>query len=168
MNYRKLNYMCSFKQWKTISTKELEDNGYPVYGANGVIGYSSKYSHEEPTIMICCRGATCGTINISKGRCYINENAMAIENISKDFDVNFIVYFFKNYDFTTIIIGAAQPQITQKGLDKIKIPLISLEKQKRIVNVLKIIDVLLLKKKNTILSLDHLVKSLFVGKEARI
>ena len=154
--------MCFFKQWKTISTKELEDNGYPVYGANGVIGYSSKYNHEEPTVMICCRGATCGTINISKGRCYINKNAMAIENISKDFDVNFIVYFLKNYDFTTIITGAAQPQITQKGLDKIKIPLISLEKQKRIVNVLKIIDVFLLKKKNTILSLDHLVKSLFV------
>ena len=30
--------ICNPKQWKTISSDMLTENGYPVYGANGIIG----------------------------------------------------------------------------------------------------------------------------------
>jgi len=30
------------KQWKTIATKDLLETGYPVYGANGKIGFFNK------------------------------------------------------------------------------------------------------------------------------
>lgn len=32
----KLTDICNPKQWKTIPTSELLENGYPVYGANGI------------------------------------------------------------------------------------------------------------------------------------
>ena len=58
--------LCNPKQWKTVSTSELTSTGYPVYGANGVIGYYSNYNHEKETLLITCRGATCGTLNIKR------------------------------------------------------------------------------------------------------
>ena len=39
----KLTDICNPKQWKTIPTSELLENGYPVYGANGIIGYYSEF-----------------------------------------------------------------------------------------------------------------------------
>ena len=68
--------ICSPKQWKTISTDMLVDEGFPVYGANGVIGYYSEYNHETPTLLVTCRGATCGTLNICQPFSYVNGNAM--------------------------------------------------------------------------------------------
>ena len=52
----KLVDVCNPKQWKTIPVSELSITGYTVYGANGIIGYYSKYTHEHPTLMITCRG----------------------------------------------------------------------------------------------------------------
>ena len=166
MKYVKLNSICNFKQWYTIPTKELKESGYPVYGANGIIGFSDKYNHEEPTIMICCRGATCGAINVSRGKCYINGNAMSMDNLSANFDLDYVVYYLKHYDFSSIITGAAQPQITQTGLDKVMIPSISLDEQKKIVNVLNSIDETIESKRTTLSSLDELIKSRFMWLEA--
>jgi len=42
--------ISSPKQWKTISTDMLIDSGYPVYGANGIIGFYSEYNHERETL----------------------------------------------------------------------------------------------------------------------
>ena len=162
MKYVKLNSICNFKQWHTIPTKELKNSGYPVYGANGIIGFSDKYNHDEPTIMICCRGATCGAINVSQGRCYINGNAMSMDNLSKEFDIDFVVYYLKHYDFSSIITGAAQPQITQNGLEKVMIPFIPLSEQKKIVKDLNSIDEIIKSKKLTLSSLDEIIKSRFI------
>src|SRR5690625_4918210 len=42
--------ICSPKQWPTISTSDLTPTGYPVFGANGQIGYYTEYNHEAPTV----------------------------------------------------------------------------------------------------------------------
>ena len=54
-------------QPKTIGTKDLVADGpYPVFGANGIIGRYGKFNHEEPQLLITCRGAPCGSVNISE------------------------------------------------------------------------------------------------------
>ena len=60
---KKLGEVCEMYQPKTISTKEMVDDGlYTVFGANGIIGKYDKYNHEEPQLLITCRGATCGSV----------------------------------------------------------------------------------------------------------
>ncbi|MFM9100712.1 MAG: restriction endonuclease subunit S [Cyanobium sp.] len=61
----KLVDICNPKQWPTISSKQLLGTGYPVFGANGLIGYFDRFNHPDPTVLATCRGATCGTVNIS-------------------------------------------------------------------------------------------------------
>ena len=67
----KLTSICQPKQWKTISTEELLPYGYAVYGANGKIGFYKEFNHKEPTIIITCRGATCGNIHVTESNSYM-------------------------------------------------------------------------------------------------
>ena len=155
--------ICNPKQWKTISIDNLDKNGkYPVYGANGIIGYYSEYNHEKPTLCITCRGATSGELNISTSYSYINGNTMALDDLDETkVDINFLYYFLKKRGFKDIISGSAQPQITRIALKKINIPLYTLNFQKKVASDLKKAEDIITFYKNQLLNLTELVKSLF-------
>lgn len=133
-----LTNICNVYQPKTISTKELlADGSYPVYGANGQIGYYDKYNHEFSEILITCRGATCGNINKSVPKSWINGNAMVASPISNAIlDKNYLFYYLKNTSFADYISGTAQPQITRTSLTKMPVIYPPLNEQKRIVKKL--------------------------------
>ena len=99
----------------------LTDGGYPVYGANGVIGCYSEYNHEEPTLLVTCRGATCGTLNICESYSYVNGNAMALDSLTDEVDINFLYYYLLNRGFEDVITGSAQPQIVRQSLQKVSV-----------------------------------------------
>ncbi|WP_410376752.1 restriction endonuclease subunit S [Enterobacter sp. CPE_E423] len=123
--------LVSPKQWKTISTKELTDDGYVVYGANGKIGFYNKYTHESATLMITCRGATCGNLHISEPLSYINGNAMALDNQPTNYvNIKYLKYSLQARGLQDTISGSAQPQITKQGLEKVQIPLPAVNEQK--------------------------------------
>lgn len=159
----KLNAICRPKQWKTISSSNLLDHGFPVYGANGQIGFYSEYTHENPTLMITCRGATCGSLNISVPKSYINGNAMALDSLDTErVDIMFLYYFLKQRGFQDVISGSAQPQITGQGLNKIEVPLPPLEEQKRIAAILDKADAIRQKRQQAIALADDFLRSVFL------
>ena len=125
--------ICRPKQWKTIAVKDLKNEGYPVYGANGIIGFHNEFNHEKETLLIGCRGS-CGEIHISQPKSYINGNAMCLDELSDNILLYYLYYFLKGYNFKSIISGSTQPQITQIGLRKVEIPIPPLETQQAIVN----------------------------------
>lgn len=133
-----LGSFCEIYQPKTISKKEMTPEGeYPVFGANGVIGRYSRYNHEEEEVLVTCRGATCGTVNISTPRAWITGNAMVVHPDSSQASKPFISLLLKGaLDFTKVITGAAQPQITRQSLAPQLVPLPPLEEQKAIVDKL--------------------------------
>jgi type I restriction enzyme S subunit len=138
---RPLLEICSPKQWPTISTPELSKAGFPVYGANGQIGFYRSYNHEDPTILITCRGATCGTLNISPPRAYVTGNAMALDNPNLEvIDFKFLYYALLGRGLQDTITGAAQPQITRTSLSRVSVPVPPIAEQERIVSLLVELD----------------------------
>ena len=134
-----LGETCEMYQPKTISAKELVVNGaYPVYGANGVIGRYDKFNHEDAQLLITCRGATCGTVNISEPRSWVTGNAMVVRPKVATIDMRFLEYLFRGgIDISRAITGAAQPQITRTNLEPLEITYpTQLEEQQRIVAIL--------------------------------
>lgn len=158
----KLIDICSPKQWKTIPTDELLDDGYPVYGANGLIGYSNVYNHKDSVIAITCRGASCGSVNITPPFSYVTGNAMCLDEVKHNIDINYLYYFLKNYNFKNIISGSAQPQITRQGLNKVYVRYYSPTKQKQIVSRLKCISTIIELKKIELNKFDDLIKARFI------
>jgi type I restriction enzyme S subunit len=157
-----INSICRPKQWKTLSMDKLTDTGFPVYGANGKIGFFSEYTHANPTLAITCRGATCGNVHITEPMSYINGNAMALDNLSKDIDIRFLYYYFLQRGFNDVISGSAQPQITGEGLSKVQIPLPPLPIQKRIAEILDAADALRKKDQELLKKYDELAQAIFI------
>lgn len=128
--------VCDIYQPHTISTKEMVCDGkYNVYGANGIIGKYDKYNHEESEVVMACRGATCGALNITEPFSWINGNAMVIKpNGSIPVLQKYLYYFllFSNKD--GIITGTAQPQITRSNMSDFSIYLCDTDTQQRIVS----------------------------------
>ena len=158
----KLTDICSPKQWKTIPTEQLTEDGYPVYGANGIIGKYPEYNHDAPVIAITCRGATCGNINVTQEKAYVTGNAMCLDNLCADVDLEYLFYALRHYDFSTVISGSAQPQITRQGLGKVSIHLVDFEQQKFIAKTLTKTERIISHRRDQIAKLDELVKCRFV------
>ena len=140
----------------------LKDEGYPVYGANGIIGYYSEYNHEEKTLLITCRGATCGSLNICDPYSYVNGNAMALDNLIEEINIHYLYYYLLNRGLNDAITGTAQPQIVRQSLQKVVIKYPELEVQHQIVNRLNQVANLINKRKKQLEKLDELVKARFV------
>ena len=155
-----LTNLCSPKQWKTIPKSSLEDSGYPVYGANGIIGHYHDFNHAEETILIGCRG-TCGQINVCPPQSYVTGNAMALDSLSDRVSLNYLEAFLRTYDFDKVIGGTSQPQITKQGLAKIMVPVPSLEEQVMIESKLQSVNSIKEAATHQLSLFDDLVKSRF-------
>ncbi len=149
------------KQWRTLSQSELSKTGFPVYGANGKIGFYGEYNHEEPTLLIGCRGS-CGCINVSEPKAWINGNAMCLDNLDPGVELRYLYHFLRSYDFSKVISGTSQPQITFKGLTKVNVPVPPTLKQKQIARGLDGICELKKNAEDRLAKLDVLAKALFV------
>ena len=117
-----LGESCEMYQPKTISTKEMDSNGtFPVFGANGQIGFYDKYNHERPEILVTCRGATCGTVNVSLPKSWVTGNAMVVRPKDNSISQDFLRYLLQGgIDLSKAITGAAQPQITRTNLNPLR------------------------------------------------
>ncbi len=131
----KLGDVCNLYQPKTITSSEIKDSGtYKVYGANGVIGYYNEFNHENSEVAITCRGATCGTINVTEPKSWITGNAMVAQpKDEKKLTKRYLEFFLRFNDLSPAITGTAQPQITREKLAPFKIPLPPKTVQERII-----------------------------------
>lgn len=160
--YKRLGDVCDIYQPQTISTKELIENGqFDVFGANGIIGKYNKYNHENPEVLLTCRGATCGSINLSNPKSWINGNAMVIHDKSNLLSQAYLKLCMSSLDYSNIITGAAQPQITRTKLSPILIPVPPMAVQERIVAELDRINEVIEKSRELLRTLDSLAQSIF-------
>lgn len=168
----KLGEIFEIYQPKTISAKELNSEGeYLVFGANGVIGKYDRYNHENEEVLITCRGATCGTINISKPFSWITGNAMVVtpkEKFKKYINKKFLFYLLQGIQIKRTISGSAQPQITRGPLVSFEIYLPftpegepDLKTQQKIVLILEKAEQLKEKRKKSIEVLNEHLKAVF-------
>lgn len=102
-------------QPETISQSLLTEKGFKVYGANGVIGYYSRYNHENEQIAVVCRGSTCGLVNFTEAKSWITGNAMVINlDGNPNYSKLFVYEYLKNDNLNYLITGSGQPQITSE------------------------------------------------------
>ena len=139
-----LGNICQPQQWPTISSNELVGEGYPVYGANGFIGYYTDFNHELETVAVTCRGSTCGEVSLIPPKSYITGNSMCLDGIdSVRNSYHFVYHLLKHRGFYDIISGSAQPQIVGNAIKRLRIALASKPEQQKIAECLISVDELM-------------------------
>ena len=154
-----LSEIAQIYQPQTISSTELTEDGFLVYGANGIIGKYKDYNHETEQICITCRGNTCGMVNYTKPMSWITGNAMVINTDKYQDKVckRYLYHYLSAYNFNSIISGSGQPLIVRTPLEKLKItlPTISEQKQKAII----------FDKIQDKIDINHKVLNLYIGQK---
>ncbi|PWW08881.1 MULTISPECIES: restriction endonuclease subunit S [Pseudidiomarina] len=126
----KLGEVCKPKQWKTISTKELSDEGYFVYGGNGIIGRYKEFNHKDPVVAISCRGEYCGNVHYTEPYSYITGNSMCLDEVNrKVFEPKFLFYVLFYLNLDSVVSGSAQPQIIKSDIENFKLPRVPISVQ---------------------------------------
>lgn len=106
-------------QPKTLSGSDMVENGlYNVYGANGIIGKYNSYNHENRTIAITCRGASCGNFLMTLPKSWITGNAMVVSPHA-EISQEYLYYTLSKDRISPFITGSAQPQITRENLSNL-------------------------------------------------
>lgn len=94
----------------------LEKGTYPIYGSNGIIGWTDNYTFDE-NLIITGRVGTLGTVKIIDEKCWISDNVLIIKPNSELY--KYPIYFsMKDYDFESLNVGSTQPLLTQGELNK--------------------------------------------------
>jgi len=89
---------------------ELCDGEYPVYGGNGIVGFTDDFNAEN-VIVIGRVGVNCGCLYLEPNKCWINDNA--IKGFSKGLPIEFLYWHMKNMGLNAQSEGSSQPLITQ-------------------------------------------------------
>ena len=74
---QRLKTVCQMKSGEGITAMSIESEGeYPVYGGNGLRGYTSDFTHDGEHVLIGRQGALCGNVHVVEGRFWASEHAV--------------------------------------------------------------------------------------------
>ncbi len=166
---KRLGDICSyFKSGESITSKDISEKGkYPVYGGNGLRGYTDKkYTHDGTYILIGRQGALCGNINYVIGKCYISEHAIAVQTKNNSLWLRYKLDFWNLNRYSE---SSAQPGLSVEKLIRYKLTVPPLGEQQKISEVLSVWDKAIEKQTQLIEKLElrkkGLMQQLLTGKK---
>ena len=151
---RKLGEVCQeFKSGTSLKADQIDTAGdYPVYGGNGLRGYTSDYNHDGEFALIGRQGALCGNMNYSVGKAYFTEHAVVVDADINN-DIKFLYYMLDTMNLGQYSDQSAQPGLAVNKLVKLENLFPTKEEQRRIGRYFSNIDHLITLHQR---ELDHL------------
>ena len=130
----KLKYLGMMKSGDGIKNEQLKENGeYPVWGGNGLMGYTDTYNTKDNAIVIGRVGALCGNVRLVYSPVFVTDNAL-IYSITGIIDHKFLLYAMRSANLNSLNSSNAQPLITGTKVKNVSIPYPSKDIQKKIVS----------------------------------
>ena len=119
---RRLKSLCSMKSGEGITAEAIEATGkYPVYGGNGLRGYTSEYTHDGSYALIGRQGALCGNVHFAEGRFWASEHAV-VATLHPNHDMAWFIAVLQAMDLNQYSISAAQPGLAVERIANLWTP----------------------------------------------
>lgn len=157
-----IGQICSrFSSGKNITAKSIEETGlYPVYGGNGLRGYTSTSNFKGECSIIGRQGAYCGNVKYIDGEAYMSEHAIvAVTN--NEHDNRYFSYKLGLLKLGRFSGQAAQPGLSVGMLSKLRMEMPSLSIQKKIASILSAYDSQIENNKKRIKLLEQMAENLY-------
>ncbi len=129
-----------FRSGQNITSTQISEEGeYPVYGGNGLRGFTNRFTHEGFFLLIGRQGALCGNINRSNGKTYISEHAIACR-ANDTSDTEWLAQRLDYFKLNRLSESSAQPGLSVSKLQRFKLTVPSLPEQQKIAQFLTAVD----------------------------
>ena len=129
---KKLKYVASLRSGESIIADNIrQEDEYPVFGGNGLRGFTSEYTHEGDFILIGRQGALCGNVNYAKDKFWASEHAVVVSRFNKE-NIIWLGELLRVMNLNQYSMSAAQPGLSVKRIENLFIPYSSIEEQQKI------------------------------------
>ncbi len=106
---KRLKHLASMRAGAGILGTEIVEMGdYPVFGGNGIRGYTSSFTHDGEHPLIGRQGALCGAINHASGRFWATEHAVVVD-AGESVETDYLTYTLIAMSLNRYAQSAAQP-----------------------------------------------------------
>ena len=142
-----------------------KNNTYPVYGANGIVGYLDNYNTEDEAVYIIKDGSGVGTVSYVTGKCSAT-GTLNILQAKDGYSLRYLYYLLKVFNFEPYKTGMAIPHIYFKDYGRAKIFCPSYTEQLQYARLLSAIDDKVSAEQNVLTSLSlqkqYLLRQIFI------
>ena len=161
MSRTQLKAICH-KGSSSLRQKDVANDGpYAIYGAPGIIGYSSTYQFEHPYLAVVKDGAGVGRVMVCEAKSSVLGTMQAIKP-NDGVDLYYLQHLLKAMNLSSYYTGATIPHIYFKDYGNASVSLPSHSEQKAIAAVFRKHGQLVEQYERMLEMLDELVKSRFV------
>ncbi len=138
--FRMEKIFSHFRSGQGITSSQISESGaYPVYGGNGLRGFTSTFTHDGFFFLIGRQGALCGNINRAYGKAFISEHAVACQSNASS-DTEFLAQRLDYYNLNRLSESSAQPGLSVAKLLRFKLHIPTLPEQEKIAGFLSAVD----------------------------
>ena len=135
-----LKEICKITRGKRITKKSLDEKGkYPVIsGGKNIFGFTNEFNRNENTITVAQYG-TAGFVNWQNEKFWANDVCYSLIPNTNLINNRFLYHYLlniQNFIYSIINKEAVPYHLKQNDLEKIKIPILSIEHQQKITEIL--------------------------------
>ncbi len=125
---------------KAISSSLIKDEGtYPVYGGNGIRGFTNTYNFDGECAIIGRQGASCGNVRYFSGKAYMTEHAV-VAVPTEEHNAYYLSCVLASLKLGRLSGQSAQPGIGVGLIGRQSIIMPSLATQQNIASILSSLD----------------------------
>ena len=129
---RRLKTICYMKSGEGITATSIETEGeYPVYGGNGLRGYTFEFTHNGDYVLIGRQGALCGNIHVAREKFWASEHAV-VATLSPNHVLEWFSALLEVMNLNQYSIAAAQPGLAVDRVMNLWAPIPPREEQAHI------------------------------------
>ena len=128
-----LSDVVSIKNGKDY--KHLKDGKYPVYGSGGIMTYKSEYTYDKPSVLIPRKGSLSNLFYVEEP--FWNVDTVFYTEIDESKLIpKYLYYLLQKEHLESLNTAGGVPSLTQTVLNKLSLVIPSLNRQRKIVDVL--------------------------------
>ena len=119
---QRLKTLSKMNSGESIVSRSIRESGpYPVFGGNGICGYTWQFNHEGVHLLIGKQGALCGNVHVARDRFWASEHAVVASPEQPGF-VKWFGVLLEAMDLNQHSVATAQRELAVERLRDLRIP----------------------------------------------
>lgn len=124
--------LADLRSGESIDSENIDAEGtFPVYGGNGLRGYTNRFTHHGQLVLIGRQGALCGNVNYASGKFWASEHAI-VTSPKVSYDTTWLGELMRAMNLNQYSLSAAQPGLSADFIRNLTIPVPPPEEQNHI------------------------------------
>ena len=133
---KRIKHVAAMQSGEGITAETIDQSGtYPVYGGNGIRGFTAKKTHSGEFVLVGRQGALCGNVHHVVGDFWASEHAVVSALYAGD-NPRWAAYILEFMNLGQYSMAAAQPGLAVDKIQQLQLPVPPPDEQQAIADYL--------------------------------